>query len=56
VGIICPGSVATEFSNHTGRDLSTLLQAEDVAHAVAAMVTEGPQSFMSEIDLRPLHK
>jgi 3-oxoacyl-[acyl-carrier protein] reductase len=56
VGIICPGSVATDFSSHSGRSLATLLQAEDVAHAVVAMVTEGPTSFMSEISLRPLQK
>ncbi len=53
---VCPGSVATEFSPHTGRDSAKMLQAEDVAHAVAAIVTEGTQSFMSEISLRPLHK
>ena len=41
VSAICPGSVATEFSDHSGRDLATLLQAEDVAHAVATLVTEG---------------
>ena len=56
VSVICPGSVATDFSPHSGRNLATLLQAEDVAHAVAAVVTEGPTSFMSEISLRPLQK
>jgi len=56
VSVICPGSVATEFSTHSGRNLATLLQAEDVAHAVAAILTEGPQSFISEISLRPLQK
>jgi 3-oxoacyl-[acyl-carrier protein] reductase len=56
VSIVCPGSVATEFSTHSGRDLATLLQAEDVAHAVAAILTEGPQSFISEISLRPVQK
>jgi 3-oxoacyl-[acyl-carrier protein] reductase len=56
VCVICPGSVATEFSPHTGRNPATMLQAEDVAHAVASIVTEGPQSFMSEINLRPLQK
>ena len=56
VSVICPGSVATDFSPHAGRNPATLLQAEDVAHAVAAMVTEAPTSFMSEINLRPLQK
>jgi 3-oxoacyl-[acyl-carrier protein] reductase len=56
VAAICPGSVATEFSLHVGKDTSKMLQADDVAHAVAAMVTQGPTSFLSEILLRPLQK
>lgn len=56
VSVICPGSVATDFSPHVGRNPATMLQPQDVAHAVAAILTEGPQSFMSEINLRPLQK
>ena len=56
VSVICPGSVNTEFSPHSGRTSATLLQPEDVAHAVAALLTQSPQSFISEIDLRPLKK
>lgn len=56
VSVVCPGSVATDFSPHAGRNPATLLQAEDVAHAVAAIITEGPYSFISEISLRPLQK
>jgi 3-oxoacyl-[acyl-carrier protein] reductase len=56
VSAVCPGSVATEFSLHKGRDHSNLLQPVDVAHAVAALVTQGPTNFMSEILLRPLAK
>ena len=56
VSAICPGSVATEFSAHAGRDAAALLQPDDVAHAVATLITQGPQSFISEIDLRPLRK
>jgi 3-oxoacyl-[acyl-carrier protein] reductase len=56
VSVICPGSVATEFSAHAGRDAAALLQPDDVAHAVATLITQGPQSFISEIDLRPLRK
>lgn len=56
VSVVCPGSVATDFSPHADRNPATMLRAEDVAHAVAAMVTEGPQSFLSEISLRPLQK
>jgi 3-oxoacyl-[acyl-carrier protein] reductase len=56
VSVICPGSVATDFSSHTGRDPATLLQPEDVAHAVATLVTQSSRSFISEVDLRPLRK
>ena len=50
------GSVATEFSTHAGRDQDKLLQPDDVAHAVAMILTEGPQCFISEILLRPMQK
>ena len=56
VSVVCPGSVATDFSPHAGRDTSKLLQPADVAHAVATLVTQSPQSFISEIDLRPTQK
>jgi 3-oxoacyl-[acyl-carrier protein] reductase len=54
--VICPGSVDTELSPHPGKDPSKMLQPDDVAHAVAALVTQAPQSFMSEILLRPTQK
>jgi 3-oxoacyl-[acyl-carrier protein] reductase len=56
VSVVCPGSVATEFSSHAGRNPATLLQPDDVAHAVAMLVTQSPQSFISEVDVRPLRK
>ncbi|HTT34052.1 MAG TPA: SDR family NAD(P)-dependent oxidoreductase [Methylomirabilota bacterium] len=56
VSVICPGSVATEFSGRAPKDASKVLAAEDVAHAVEAIVTQGPVSFLSEIHLRPLRK
>jgi 3-oxoacyl-[acyl-carrier protein] reductase len=56
VSAICPGSVATEFSGRGPKDPSKVLVADDVAHAVAMVVTQGPQSFLSEIHLRPLRK
>jgi 3-oxoacyl-[acyl-carrier protein] reductase len=56
VSVICPGSVATEFSPHPGRDPATLLEPNDVAHAVAMLVTQGSHSFISEVDVRPLRK
>jgi 3-oxoacyl-[acyl-carrier protein] reductase len=56
VSVICPGSVATEFSGRGPKDASKVLTPQDVAHAVAMVVTQGPQSFLSEIHLRPLTK
>ncbi len=56
VSSICPGSVATEFSPHGKKDISKMLQPDDVAHAVETIVTQAPQSFISDIDLRPTQK
>jgi len=33
-----------------------MLQPNDIAHAVAMLVLQAPQSFMSEILLRPTQK
>lgn len=56
VSIVCPGSVATEFSGRGPKDSSKVLTPEDVAHVVAMIVTQGPRSFVSEVQLRPLRK
>jgi NAD(P)-dependent dehydrogenase (short-subunit alcohol dehydrogenase family) len=56
VSVICPGSVATEFSGSKPKDPSKALCADDVAHAVEAIVTQRAGSFLSEIQLRPLRK
>ena len=56
VAAIFPGSVATEFSGRGPKDATKALTPDDVAHAVAMLVTQGPQSFLSEVDLRPLRK
>jgi NAD(P)-dependent dehydrogenase (short-subunit alcohol dehydrogenase family) len=56
VSAICPGSVATEFSGRGPKDPSKVLTAEDVAHAVAMVVLQGSQSFISEVHLRPVGK
>jgi len=56
VSVICPGSVHTEFSPHPGKNTEKMLQTSDVAHAVAMIVTQAPQSFASEILLRPTQK
>jgi 3-oxoacyl-[acyl-carrier protein] reductase len=56
VAVICPGSTNTELSPHVGKDPGKMLQSEDVAHAVAMLVTQSAQSFVSEILLRPTQK
>jgi 3-oxoacyl-[acyl-carrier protein] reductase len=56
VAVICPGSTNTELSPHAGKDPGKMLQPEDVAHAVGMLVTQSPQSFVSEILLRPTQK
>jgi NAD(P)-dependent dehydrogenase (short-subunit alcohol dehydrogenase family) len=56
VSVVCPGSVDTEFSPHSGKDPDRMLRPEDVAHVVATLVTQQPQSFVSEVLMRPTRK
>ena len=56
VSAICPGSVHTEFSPHAGKDPRKMLQPSDIAHAVALLLTQAPQSFISEVQMRPTQK
>jgi NAD(P)-dependent dehydrogenase (short-subunit alcohol dehydrogenase family) len=56
VSVICPGSVDTEFSPHSGKNPQKMLRPEDVAHVVAMLVTQRPAAFVSEVLLRPTHK
>ena len=50
VSVICPGSVDTDFSpRRDGKDTQKMLKPDDVAHAVAMLVTQEPQSFISEV-------
>ena len=56
VSLVCPGSVATEFSGRGLKDPTKVLKPEDVAHAVSMIVLQGPQSFLSEVHLRPVAK
>lgn len=56
VSAICPGSVATDFSPHSAKSAEKMLQPEDVAHAVEMILTQAPQSFISEVLLRPTQK
>ncbi len=56
VSVICPGSTDTGLSPHAGKDPRKMLQPDDIAHAVAMLVTQAPNSFISEILLRPTQK
>ena len=56
VSVVCPGSVHTDLSPHEGQDPKKMLRSEDVAHVVAMLVTQEPQSFVSEVLLRPTLK
>jgi len=56
VSAICPGSVATDFSPMGKKDPAKMLQPGDVAHALETILTQAPQSFISEILLRPAQK
>lgn len=56
VSVICPGSTHTELSPHEGKNPEKMLQADDIAHVVEMLVTQAPQSFASEVVLRPTQK
>lgn len=56
VSVVCPGSVDTDLSPHEGKKKERMLKPEDVAQAVAMLVTQEPQSFVSEVVLRPTQK
>ena len=53
VSTVCPGSVFTDFAGRGPKDPNKVLTAQDVAHAVAMIATQGPQSFLSDVNLRP---
>lgn len=56
VSVVCPGSVNTELDPHMGKKTERMLKPEDVAHAVGMLVTQQPQSFVSEVLIRPTQK
>lgn len=55
VTVICPGSTNSDWA-HSGKDVGKMLLPSDVAHVVAMIVTQAPQSFASEVLLRPTQK
>ncbi len=60
VAVIAPGSVDTGFGGGKapgqGKDRSKMVHPADVAKAVAMLVTQAPNSFISEVLLRPTMK
>lgn len=56
VSVVCPGSVDTDFSPHLGKASERMLVPDDIAHVVAMLVTQRPQSFVSEVLLRPTQR
>jgi NAD(P)-dependent dehydrogenase (short-subunit alcohol dehydrogenase family) len=56
VSVVSPGSTISELSQHDGKNQQKMLRPSDVAHVVAMLVTQAPQSFVSEVLLRPTQK
>ena len=56
--VICPGSTDTDFSSKesSGKARERMLRPEDVAYSVRMIVTQEPNSFISEIIMRPTQK
>jgi NAD(P)-dependent dehydrogenase (short-subunit alcohol dehydrogenase family) len=57
VSVICPGSTYTSFSDtKQAKAREKMLRPEDVAYAVRMLVSQEPNSFISEIIMRPTQK
>ncbi len=59
VSVIAPGSVNTGFAGGDDADAernARKIQPDDIAHMVEALVLQAPQSFTSEILMRPTRK
>lgn len=56
VSAVAPGSVNTGFNVSSGKDAAKKIQPDDVARVVAMLVTQAPQSFVSEVLMRPTMK
>jgi NADP-dependent 3-hydroxy acid dehydrogenase YdfG len=55
VSVVAPGSVNTEFGRG-GKDRTKMLKPDDVAAAVAMLVTQPRNAFISEVRMRPTQK
>ncbi|HEX4039882.1 MAG TPA: SDR family oxidoreductase [Acidobacteriaceae bacterium] len=57
VSAIAPGSINTHFGDPSSdKDPNKKLQPDDIAAVVATLVTQAPQSFISEVLMRPTQK
>lgn len=62
VTVVAPGSINTDFGDHAGRgtasgkDPKKKLQPDDIASVLATLVVQAPQSFISEVLIRPTQK
>jgi 3-oxoacyl-[acyl-carrier protein] reductase len=58
VSVVAPGSVNTDFGSGGSDDAKATrkLQPSDVADVVALLVQQAPQSFISEVLMRPTTK
>lgn len=56
VSVIAPGSVNTSFGGHEPANAAARIQPEDIADIVAMLVEQRPQSFVSEVLIRPARK
>lgn len=57
VSVIAPGSVNTGFGGgQSTKENTRKIQPDDVANVVAMLVTQAPNSFVSEVLLRPTQK
>jgi len=55
VSAVAPGSVNTDFGRGSN-DGSWKIQPDDVANVVSMLVSQSPQSFVSEVLIRPARK
>jgi NADP-dependent 3-hydroxy acid dehydrogenase YdfG len=59
VSLICPGSTDTSFlgsSSKSSKSKDRMLSPSDIAHAIMTIVTQEPNSFISEVIIRPTMK
>lgn len=56
VSVVAPGSVNTRFGGSGDKDPTKKIQPDDIAEVVAMLVAQAPQSFISEVLIRPTQK